>query len=59
MPACRVCVVLLPADSWQEEQSHRQSQQEAESRDQYSGQEARDCIQSRRKPNMMDSLDRK
>ena len=56
LPAETVSVILLPA---KEAKSHRQSLQEAIYQAQQSRQEARDHGQSRRKPNMMDSLCRK
>ena len=52
-------MILLPAETRQEAQSHGQSLQEAIYDAQQSQQEARDHGQSRRKSNMMDSLSRK
>ena len=59
LPAETVRVILLPADSRQEAGSHGQSLQEAIYQALQSQQEARDRGQSRRKPNMTDSLCRK
>ena len=55
----RLCDSASSRDARQEANSHGQSLQEAIYQAQQSRQEARDCGQSRRKPNMMDSLSRK
>ena len=59
LPAETVHVILLPAESRQEAESHGQSLQESIYQVQQSLQEARDHGQFRRKPNMTDSLCRK
>ena len=58
MASCRDCpLILFPAETLAK--SHGQSLQEAVYHAQQSRQEARDRGQSRRKPNMTDSLYRK
>ena len=61
MASCRDCLCDSAScwDSRQEAKSHGQSLQEAIFQAQQSQQEARDCGQSRGKPNMTDSLCRK
>ena len=56
LPAETVHVILLPAETQKEAKSHGQSLQEAIYQVLQSLQEARDRRQSRRKPNMTDSL---